>query len=289
MKIHTTLSLLLGLTVAAASSLANASIEGTYVGSFLTGNEGGAAYSYVHSSTTAKKNGDANYNQYAGGGVIFAIDNRDQVSFSVTDTGMDGFGAGDIVNLDLTVNLLAFDGSLDNVNDTSGGVVGTLSVSGALTVGGNHSASFTDGISNITAADTAASFAGLNYSIEVTSDFTVGSTSYSAGDVFDGDAFFQSGALAGPFNGVSYDAANKEISFAVWGDSRNMDGRDGGTGLGNPNNTGTYTPDGGSSSSKALGFDLYITASVVPEAASVLVWGMLASVAAIGFRRNAAQ
>lgn len=90
---NTAISLVVTLFIALLSSPVFASIEGTYSGSFLTGKSVGA-YSYIHDSTAAKRaDGDAGYTQYAGGNLIFAMDNTNSVSFNVHDFGSDGLGA----------------------------------------------------------------------------------------------------------------------------------------------------------------------------------------------------
>ena len=250
---------LLAFLCATLVSPAFGSIEGTYSGSILTGSQGGGAFSYVHQSTSAKKVGDAGYAQYAGGQVLFAMDNApNSISFSVIDGDSNGLDDGDFIDLDFTVNLRSFDGSFDNTN--TGAVVGTLAVNGRLSVGStemsatsSHSSSFTNAIRNITAGDKDPLHEGLSYTI------------VSGGDTYTGDAFFQSGELAGPFNGVSYDDTTKQISFAIWGNSRNMDAN------GDPNETGTLNGNANS-----LGFDIYIEGQIVPEATSLIVWSLLA-------------
>lgn len=269
------MKLLLAVLFAAVATPAFGSIEGTYSGNVLTGQEGGAAYSYIHESTSAKKMGDANYYQKAGGNVLMALDNRDSFNFTVEDVGMDGLGAGDKIHLNFELDLLKFDGSLNTTNDLLG-VVATLKLEGTLTVGGNHSANFSHGIHNITAADTDPGFAGLDYTIEVTSPFSIDSHNFVVGDEFTGDLFVQSGALAGPFNGI-----DDSIAFAIWGDSRNMDG------AGNPNNTGQFDPAGaGAAIGKALGFDIYIEAQIIPEASSIFVWSLLTYCVGMAVRRR---
>lgn len=256
-----TVSLFAGLFIAALSSPVSASIEGTYSGSFLTGKSVGA-YSYIHDSTAAKKpNGDAGYTQYAGGNIIFAMDSTKTVSFDFNDAGNDGLGAGDTIDLSIQVDLLEYDGSLNSTNSLTD-VVATLTLNGTLTVGGSFSDSFTHGIHNITSADTDPNFPGLAYQIDVTKAFS----SYSVGDKFTGDGFFQSGKLADPFNGIGYDPVTKTLSFAIWGDSANQGGDTGTFNAASP----TVGPVG-----QRLGFDIFIEAQIVPEAASVFVWGLL--------------
>jgi len=259
---------LLVLLVAAMATPAVGSIDGTYSGNFITGVQGGAAYSYIHESTSASKKGNANYYQNAGGKVIFAMDIEDDISFSVTDNGAAGFGEGDVIDLNFEVGLLRFDGFGASNTGSTGTIVGKLTVEGSLTVGGTHdherSSSFTNGIRNITAADQDESFSGLNYTIDVVNGFSINGNNYVAGDQFTGDAFFQSGALAGPFNGINYDEVTKTISFAIWGNSRNMDDD------GDPHETGHFN-----GIDQSLGFDIFIEAQVVPEASSLIVWSLL--------------
>ncbi len=293
----------MALAFAVIASPVLGSIQGTYSGKFLTGiqsvaGEGTGAYSYVHTSISAKKTANANYGQYAGGKVVFAMDNRDGISFSYNDADTNGaLGVGDQIILDFTVDLLKFDGLLDSSN-TLLDVVATLSLKGNLTVGGTaaveHSSGFTNGIRNITSGDTASTFQGIDYTIAVTADFSIHSVDYKVGDEFTGDAFFQSGKLAGPFNGVSFDDATDpdKITFAIWGDSRNMNDS-----AGTSHNTGFYTKVGDQQASDpnhALGFDIFIEADkipgpgtdeIVPEASSVMVWGLLSCMGLL-FRRR---
>jgi len=276
---HYCTKLLVGLVALVLVNPVLASIEGPYAGNFLTGTQGDGAYSYVHNATSAKKSGDAGYNQQAGGSIIFAMDSNDDISFTVDDVGLDGLGAGDKINLNFTVDLLKYDGSLNSTNDNLN-VVATLNVAGSLIVGGTFSPTFTDGISNISAADQDPNFSGLDYTIEVVDNFSINAENFSIGDTFAGDAFFQSGNLAGPFNGVSYNNATQTISFAIWGDSRNMDAN------GDPHGTGKFTPTGGSETDRNIGFDIYIEAQFVPEASSVIVWSMLTFLGMSYFRRK---
>ena len=253
--------LFMGLLIATLVSPVYASLEGSYSGNFLVGKSVGA-YSYILDAKSAKKvDGDADYMQYAGGDFIFAIDNTKTISFEVNDLGNDGLGDGDTIDLNITVDLLQFDGTLDSTNSMTD-VVATLSLQGTLTVGGSFSPSFTNGIHNITAGDTGAGFAGLAYQIDVTKAFST----YSVGDKFTGDVFFQSANLEAPFNGVGYDAGTNTLSFAVWGDSANQGG-----------DTGMFDAAGPAVGDvgRRLGFDMFIEAQHVPEASSVVVWGLL--------------
>ena len=83
-----------------------ASIEGTYTGSMKVGVDGGAAYSYVHEATAAKKKGDAGYYQKASGDIIFAMDNSDSFSFKYNDLGGDGLTADHSIDLEIMANPL---------------------------------------------------------------------------------------------------------------------------------------------------------------------------------------
>lgn len=265
-------SLFVGLLIATLATPVCASIEGTYSGTFLTGKSVGA-YSYIHDSTAAKRaNGDAGYMQYAGGNIIFAMDNTNTVSFDVNDFGNDGLGAGDTIDLSIQVDLLEFDGSLNSTNSLTD-VVATLTLNGTLTVGGSFSPSFTHGIHNITAADTDPNTPGLAYQIDVTKAFST----YSVGDKFTGDSFYQSGDLAAPFNGIGYDPVAKKLSFAIWGDSANQGG-----------DTGMFDAAGATAGpvGQRLGFDIFIEAQIVPEASSVAVWSLLTFLGVSYWRRN---
>lgn len=288
---------LMTLLLAGIASPALASIQGTYSGNFVTGiqsvsGEGTGAYSYVHTSSSAKKTANAGYGQYAGGNVIFAMANNDSFTFTVNDLNSNGLDDGDIIELALTVDLLRHDGSLNGTN--TGALVATLSLTGNLTVGGTadseHSSGFTNGIRNITSADTASSFQGVDYTIAVNQDFSIHGVDYFDGDEFTGDAYFQSGKLAGPFNGVSFDDTMDPdmITFAIWGDSRNMNG------AGVSHNTGIFTPITGSvDNDHALGFDIFIKGNklpgpnqndIVPEASSVMVWCLLSCMGLVALR-----
>jgi hypothetical protein len=259
-------SLFVGSLMASLAAPVFASLEGTYSGNFVTGQSVGA-YSYINDATSAKRiDGDADYTQYAGGNFIFAMDNTNTVSFNVNDAGNDGLGAGDTIDLDIQVDLLEFDGTLNESNSLTD-VVATLSLQGTLTVGGSFSPSFTHGIYNI---DASGPGTGLGYQIEVTRQFST----YSVGDRFTGDAFFQSGDLAAPFNGIGYDSETGTLSFAIWGDSANKAG-----------DTGKFE-DGSGLVDHRLGFDLVIEAHHMPEASSVIVWSLLTFLGISHLRRK---
>lgn len=260
------------LALPATSALA--SIQGVYGGNYVTGTDGGAAFSYVHASTTAKKSGEAGYMQHAGGTVLFAIDNSaNGVSFFFNDPNSNGLDDGDSLTLtNQKIALTTYDGSLNTTN--TGAAAGFLTLNGTLDVGGTPStpAGLTHGLRNITATDTSPSFSGLSYTI---TDVTDTNTLYS------GEIFFQSGALAGPFNGIGYDASTKTITFALWGNSLNKGG--------------TQTGLDAAGGDAPLGFDLYVTAELlpnpggnelVPEAASFGVWGLLLATTALRSRRR---
>ena len=261
----------LAILFALGAAPAFGSIQGSYSGGFSTGQIGGAAFSYIHAATSAKKSGDAEYDQFAGGAIQYAIDNaNDAISFVFNDPNGNGLDDGDSLTFtNATVGLLTHDGSFDSTN--TGSAAGFLTLNGTLNVGGaystNTTTNFTHGIRNITAADTSAAHTGLFYTITDTSGSNV---------LYSGEIFFQSGALAGPFNGIKYDAGEQELTFALWGNSLNKGGRESGIGSG-----------GGDIALPApLGFDIFIQAGVVPEASSVVVWSLLGGIGLVRRRRR---
>ena len=256
-------------------SPAVASIQGTFSGNFAVGVDGGAGYSYVHAATSMPKSGDALYDQFAGGQVQYAIDPSPTVQFFFNDVGGDGLSDGDSLTFNnATVGLLTHDGSLDGTH--TGSPAGILRLSGTLNIGGSHSSSapsnFTHGISNIEAGNTDPGHMGLFYTI----------TSLANDVLNTGEIFFQSGALAGPFNGIKYDETTETLSFAIWGNSLNKGGRESGKDA-----AGTNAP---------LGFDVFINAQRfpgstqnVPEPVSLAVWSLLGYTGLIVRRRNASR
>jgi hypothetical protein len=255
------------------------SIQGTYSGNFVTG-VSGAAYSYIHEATKVPKTGDANYAQYAGGKVLYAIDSAPaaNIGFMFNDVSGDGLSNGDSLTFNnLSVGILVHDGSFDTTN--TGAAAGTLTLDGTLTIGGGFSdnapTNFTHGVYNVL-ENSPVSLTGLVY--------TINDTPGNGGGVLNsGEIFFQSGELAGPFNGIKYDAGSKKLTFAIWGNS--LDNLGGESGV---DANGSAAP---------LGFDIFVEATLipgpdpnqtVPEATSLVIWSLLTCSGLLVGRRSAA-
>lgn len=245
----------------------------TYEGTVQNGAGGGAMWSFGHKATTSTVTPTGGWTQKASGELLFRIRNDNALHeflFDDVDNNL-ALSAGDKVILDV-------DGlSLHNVGDDA--KIGSLDLSGMLTVGGASSPTHTLGISG--PLDFFADFTGAG--------LPEPDSSLSHGDTIFGTAYFQAASIAGQFNGITLDSldADSVLKFAAWGDNRSRtDATD------DPDTAseikfgdGTHTPfdptgEGpGEDFQYSIGFDLVVHAnSTIPEPSSILVWTLLGAV-----------
>jgi len=192
-------------------------VTGTYTGEFDRGAGGGVAWSFGHEASKSPVTPSGGFTQYTSGTVPFAVNPFTEFDFEYDD-----------VDLSTTLSdtdTIGFDSIIVPINEYTGGVaggtltsiIGSLELSGTLTVGGSHSASYTHGISG-----------DLDFLITFTDDATRGG--YLEDDVITGTATFQAAAIAGQFNGIGLVApGSSDLRFAVWGDNRDGTGAISGT------------------------------------------------------------
>lgn len=228
-----------------------------YTGFPENGNGPGGAWSYTHAATSSAMSPPGGWTQYASGTVLTAIDPGSTLSFDYNDFLSDGLGAGDTLVFDTQLLIRDFSGNIFGT-PTLLGQIGTIDITGTLTVGGSHSSEYSDGLSG-----------SLDFLIEYTAD---GKGNRKAGDTIEGTWYFQAAALTSKFNGIRDD-----IEFALWGDNRSATGA-------LPAGT-LYKENGDIVENYALGIDLVVNAApegpddMVPEPSSLVVWSILGCVA----------
>ena len=160
----------------------------------------GANFSFGHSATGAGFTPPGGWKQFRNGTKIFAFDSSDTFDIEYTDATNDGlFNDGDTIGVNAVIDLLDLTGS------GFGGKVGTISLDGTLTIGGDHSNNWTNGISG-----------PLNMTVDFIANTTHGG--YLAGESIVGTLFYQGAKMSGIFNGASGDT--QMIDMGLWGDTR---------------------------------------------------------------------
>ena len=186
-----TLSIAAVLTAAWMGTSAQAT-EMLYDGSIKSQLGGsGSSYSFGHEATNNYMNPNGDHAQYAGGSLIFGIQDGAEFHFSVHN------------------NVLAINNAIFDIYDDDGSpLLGTMSLSGNLDIdyGAAHSNQHDAGISG-----------SLDYVIEFTNT-TYGGYNYYDGNILEGTFYFQAADFGGQFNGISFDG--DMVNFSLWGDNR---------------------------------------------------------------------
>jgi len=222
-----------------------------YAGLPQNGSSSGGAWYYVHTATSHSVTPSGGWTQFAGGTVLTAIDPTTPLTFTFNDFGNDGLGDNDTLVFNTQLVIRDFSGNIFGT-PTLLGPVGTIDISGTLTVGGNHAPEYTHGLSG-----------SLDFLVEYTAD---GLGNRKAGDAIEGTWYFQAANITSKFNGIRDD-----IEFAIWGDDRNATGA-------NPDGT-LFKADESVVNNYGLGVDFVVTATVVPEPSSLVVWSILGTIA----------
>jgi len=202
----------------------------------VIGNDNGGAFSFLHTATSNPMTPSGGYTQYAHGKVFAMLDADQTFTVSHDDLG-DGLGAGDTLTVSTTLDVLNFSGDPFN-NATPGSKIGTLDLSGTLTLGGTSSNEHAFGVSG--ALD-------FDLTFDVAPDRQP-SNAFAAGDTVSGAYHFQAAKFTNRFNGADIDGETLQVS--LWGDSRNAQGQI----------TSLRNGDG----SEPLGLDWVIDGSAVP-------------------------
>lgn len=261
-------------------------------GRFLHGDQpAGGAWSYGHRATSHPDASHGNWTQHAGGLAAFAIDPAADFFYQYQDNGVAGLSDGDVIQINIEVPILDYSGNIF-ANPTLGNTVGTVLLSGYLTVGGPASAAHTHGLSG--SGETSGT-GFLDFKVNFTDQTSQGD--YEANDTIDGRMFVQAAGLTSQFNGISQ--AGNDLGWSISGDNRppspNFFDSDGPNAL-TQSPWGTLTTaDGNIIDGHGFGFDLVVESERVPpptdvgiipnpEPASCVAWAVLLITASLGYR-----